>query len=350
MVAVSKQFIIHLIHVLSLVLGLFVVAVEMAEAASLAKQAGAGPVAITAFQVSEQNVPVLTEVAATIQAAERAAIAAKITGIVTKVPVVLGSEVKAGQMLVALSAEEINARLGQAEAQLAQARRNLEREQNLLAKNAATPQTVKAMAEQYAIAQAGYREAQTMLGYATITAPFDGVITRKSVNAGDLATAGTVLLQVEDHRRLQAITAVPEGLVLRLAIHDKLTVRIPAAGVEVQGTVSEIAPAVDPASRTAQVILDLPPDPNLRTGQFARVLLPGEEVGAIMIPTVAIVPHGQMDRVFVVEKDVARLRLVRIGLRHGDRTEILAGLAPGETVAIGNHLLLTDGQSVRVQP
>ncbi len=313
-------------------------------------KAATEPVTVTVAKVSEQDIPALTEMAATLQAAERAAIAAKVTGVVTRAPVVLGAAVRAGDLLVAISAEEINARLNQAEAQLAQARRNLEREQNLLAKNAATPDAVKAMADQYAMAQATHREARTMLGYATITAPFDGVVTRKNVSAGDLATAGTVLLQIENNHRLQALTAVPESLVLRVALGDVLTVRAPAAGVDVQGTVAEIAPAVDPASRTAQITLDLPPNPNLRTGQFARVLLPGREVRTLMVPDAALVPAGQMDRVFVIDKDIARLRLVRTGLRHEGATEILAGLNPGETVATGNNRLLVDGQPVRVSP
>jgi RND family efflux transporter MFP subunit len=339
-----------LIRPLFLNLGLCLLTASLGCAETMAKPSPNEPVVIATAKVSEQHMPILTEMAATLQAAERAAIAAKISGVVTRVPVVLGSVVKTGDVLVAISAEEITARLNQAEAQLAQARRNLEREQNLLAKNAATPEKVKSMVEQHAIAQAAHREARTMLGYATITAPFDGVVTRKNVNAGDLATPGTVLLQIEDGQRLQALTAVPESLMLRIAVGDRLTVRVPAAEVDVQGTVSEIAPAVDPNSRTAQVVLDLPFNPSLRTGQFARVLLPGKEIGTVMIPSEAVVPSGQMDRVFVVDNGVARLRLVRTGLRHGDLLEILAGLAPGDTVAVRGHRLLVDGQPVRVQP
>ena len=308
------------------------------------------PVTVSVALVSTQNIPIQTELAATVQAAERAAIAAKITGVVTRAPVILGGAVRAGDLLVALSAEEINARLNQAEAQLALAKRNLDREQNLLAKNAATPDAVKALADQYAMAQAAHREARTMLGYATITAPFDGVVTRKNVSAGDLATAGIVLLQIENNHRLQAVAAVPESLVLQITLGDTLTVRAPAAGIDVQGIVAEIAPAVDPASRTAQVTLDLPAEPNLRTGQFARVFLPGREASALMIPESALVPSGQMDRVFVIDKGVAHLRLVRTGLRHDGATEILTGLNPGETVATDNNRLLVDGQPVRIKP
>lgn len=310
----------------------------------------AAPVAVTVAKVSEQEVPVLVEVAGTLQAAERASIAAKVTGVITRIPVELGSAVKTGDLLVTISAEEIAARLNQAEAQLAQAKRNLEREQNLLAKNAATPETVKLMHDQANMAQAGYREAKTMMGYITITAPFDGMVTRKNSHSGDLATPGTVLLQIENNRTLQVTTAVPESLVLHIHTGDVLPVKVEAAGVVIQGTVSEIAPAVDPSSRTAPVVLDLPANPNLRSGQFARVALPGKSSKALLVPSSALVPSGQMDRVFVVEGERARLRLVRTGLTLDGMTEIITGLSAGETVVTANNRLLVDGQSLRTQP
>lgn len=307
-------------------------------------------VAVSVAKAELRDIPSLVEVAGTLQAKEKAAIAAKVTGIVTRVPVVLGSSVKTGDLLVAISAGEISARLSQAEAQLAQARRNLEREQNLLRKNASTAETVKTMRDQYNIALAGYNEAKTMLGYTAITAPFDGVITRKEINTGDLATPGTPLLHLENNRKLQVRSAVPESLVLKIHTGDQLAVKVEAAGVLVQGTVTEIAPAADPDSRTAPVVIDLPAHPDLRTGQFARVLLPGSGTQGLFIPATALVPLGQMDRIFVIEDGRAQLRLVRTGQKHEAMVEILAGLAPGETVAISNNRLLQNGQQVRVRP
>lgn len=309
-----------------------------------------GAVTVAVAKVQAQRIPAPIEVAGTLQAAESAAIAAKVTGIVTKVPVVLGSRVKAGDLLVQISAGEISARLSQAEAQLAQARRNLEREQNLLAKSAATEETVKSMRDQYNMAQAGYNEAKAMLGYTTITAPFDGVITRKEVNSGDLATPGTLLLQLQNNQRLQVRSAVPESLVLAIHPGEPLMVKVDAAGVLVEGTVAEVAPAADPQSRTAPVVIDLPSHADLRTGQFARVLLPGPGANGLLIAESALVPSGQMDRVFTVEHDRVHLRLVRTGQRHDGLVEILSGLTEGETVVVTNNRLLHNGQQVRIQP
>ncbi len=297
-----------------------------------------------------KDIPSMVEVAGTLQAKESAVIAAKVTGVVTKVPVKLGSAVNAGALLVEIAAGEINARLSQAEAQLTQARRNLEREQNLLKKKASTTETVKTMRDQFNMALAGYNEAKSMLGYTSITAPFAGVITRKDVNSGDLATPGTPLLYLENNQHLQVRSSVPESLVLKIQTGDQLMIRVDAAGAIVQGTVVEIAPAADPDSRTAPVVIDLPAHPDLRTGQFARVLLPGSGIRGLLVPETAVVPQGQMDRVFVVEDGRAHLRLVRVGQQFDGMVEILTGLEPGETVAISNNRLLVNGQQVRVQP
>lgn len=298
--------------------------------------------------VEQKDVPVLLEVVGTLQAVERAAISAKVTGVIIDVPVVLGSRIQKGDLLIAISAEEINARLKQAEAQLRQAERNLAREQKLLKKNATTSETVKSMQDRYRVAKASYLEVKTMLGYTTIKAPFDGVVSAKKVHRGDLAVPGTVLLSIENNKKLQVATAVPESLVQRIRPGDELQVYIPSTDVPTSGTVAEIAPSADPSSRTAPVTIDLPFDERFRSGQFARVMLPGKEQQSLFIPSGAVVAKGQMERVFVVEENRARLRLVRTGMTHNGMVEILSGLKAGEQVIIDNNTLLINGQPVNI--
>ena len=289
------------------------------------------------------------ELVATIEPVRRAAIAARVTGTITKLPVVLGSRVKRGDLLVGISAREIASRVVQAKAQRDQARRNLKREQKLLKKNASTSETVKSLQDQYTMAEAAFQEATTLAGYTTITAPFDGVITQKMVNPGDLATPGMVLLKLEDETELQAVAAVPESLINRIKAGDKFMVQVPSADLTITGTVTEIGPAADPLSRTAPVKIDLEPNPALRTGQFARVILPLDTATTLLIPESAVVAFGQMNKVFVLKDGHARLRLVRTGGRTGQLIEILAGLNPGEQIIVNNNRLLINGQPVTVR-
>lgn len=305
---------------------------------------------VRAFTVAAQGTPMQTEVVGTLQAVQQAVIAAKVTGAIEKMPIVLGSEVKAGDLLVQLRAEEITARVLQAQAQLEQARRNLERERKLLQKNAATAETVRSLEEMYRIAEAAHREAKTVLDYTTITAPFAGVVTAKKASVGDMATPGAPLLYLEDSLQLQVVTSVPETLVLQLHPGDTLTVHLPAAGLELAGTVAEVAPAADPLSRTAMVKLDIEETPQMRTGQFARVILPGAQREALFVPAAAVQRFGQMERIFVIKDGRAQLRLVRTGITLHDQVEILTGLEAGEEIAIAAGAGLVDGQPVTVVP
>lgn len=304
------------------------------------------PVNVKVMEVAVQEALLQTEVVGTVQPVDKADIAAKVTGTIEKMPVTLGSRVKSGDLLVQIRAEEISARVNQAQTQMEKAKRNLERERKLLEKNAATTETVKSLEEAYSLAESAYKEANIMLSYTALTAPFDGQITRKNANVGDLATPGTHLLQLENDRKLQILASVPEGLVLQIKIGDTLPIHIPAAGLDIQGKVAEIAPAADPVSRTAAIKLDVDEALQLRSGQFARVAIPGANKNTIFVPESAVKIYGQMKRIFVVEKNTAVLRLVRTGSTVNGQVEILAGLQPGDAIVTSQYQQLVDGQPV----
>lgn len=314
-------------------------------------QTVAGPaVEVQVVTVGEVLTSSHNEVVGTVEAVQRATMAAKVTGTIAEMPVVLGAMVKQGDLLVTLNAAEIAARLSQAETAAAQAKRNLERDQRLLAKNAATRDTVNAQEDAYQLAKAAVDEARTMLGYITIRAPFSGLVAKKLANAGDLATVGTPLLIIENTLDLQAVAAVPEAQLATLKAGDTLAVRIPAVDLDTSGTVVEIAPTGDAASRTSVVKLHLPAASRLRPGQFVRVVLPGLTSKTLFVPESAFSVFGQMERVFVVEASSAHLRLVRSGQRRDGQREILSGINPGEQVVVQAKGQLQDGQAVRVTP
>ncbi len=289
------------------------------------------------------------EVVGTVQAVQRAEISSKITGNIITLQVDLGSRVNQGELLVELSVEEISAQVQQAKAQLEQTKRNLKREENLLKKNATTLQTVKSLQDSTKIAEAAYREAVTMLDYSRITAPFSGIITRKIGNVGDLATPGKPLLYIEEDKNLQVLTDIPEAMILRIKKDDRLIVTIPSVNLTIEGVVAEVSPIADPSSRSAPIKLRIAANPLLRSGQFARVTLTMEQAKTLTIPTSALVPFGQMERVFVVKENKAKLRLIRTGAQSNGYSEVLSGLSEGETVVTaGNHNLL-DGQPIIIQ-
>lgn len=286
------------------------------------------------------------EVVGSVEAAQRAVLSAKVTGVIEAIKVAPGAKVGRGEVLATIDAREIKARLDQAVAAQDQAQKDFARIQRLLQSGSSTRQEFDAATTRLRTADAGLVEARTMLQYTSISAPFDGVVTRKLVEVGDLATPGKPLLEMENSSVLRFECEVPEALVDRIQMGSTLPVRVDAAGAELAGVVSEIAPSASAGSRTFLVKLDLPSAEKLRAGQFGRVRVPVRERPAILVPETAVVRRGQIESVFVVQDGKARLRLVKSGRTLDGAVEILSGLSGGEQVVTGDAALLTDGAPV----
>jgi RND family efflux transporter MFP subunit len=301
--------------------------------------------------VRAEDLATLNEVTGTVRPVQRAQLAAKVMGAIEELPVALGQRVRASDLLVKISAAEINARVVQARSQLNAARRDLDRERDLLAKGASTADLVRGLEDRFAGAEAMVREAEAMLGYATLRAPFDGVISRKFVNAGDLASPGFPLLEIEGTSDFQVEAGLPDSLAARLAVGAPLAVELPAAGLTFTGTLAELSSAADSGARTVTAKIAVPAGTAVRSGQFARVLVPGAAVRTLLVPAAAVSTLGQMERVFVVGGDHrAVLRFVKTGATRGDRIEILAGLDDGERLVVGAPASLREGQPLEILP
>jgi RND family efflux transporter MFP subunit len=289
------------------------------------------------------------EVVGTVRPKLRSVIEAKVSGRIERMLVVPGQAVKAGDLLVQLNAPEIQARSDQARAVREQADREFKRKESLF-KDKTISQAEFDMADsQLRVADAAVKEAETLLGYIKVVAPFDGLVTAKRADVGDLAAPGKPLLEMEDPTTLRLEADVPEALMGKIALGDKLSVRVPALDTALEGTVSEIAPVADANSRTFPVKLDLSAKTSLRSGQFGRLVVPVAEVEAIRVPASAVIVRGQMELAFVVAKGKAQMRIVKTGKHLGSEVEIVAGLNPGEQIVVENTSQLIDGQPVEIK-
>lgn len=285
------------------------------------------------------------EVTGTVRAKLRSVIEAKIVGRIEKLNVVPGQVVKANDLLVELDSREIEAKLDQARAVLEQSNKELARAQSLMANKVTTQAEFDAVQARNRVAKGSVAEAETMLGYTSVRAPFDGVITRKLADVGDLASPGKPLLEIEDPKNLRFETDIPEALIGNVEPGAKLMVR--TGTLNVPATVSEIAPAADPNSRTFLVKLDLTPTPGIRAGQFGRVGIPVSETNVLRVPASAVQQRGQMETVFVIRDGKAHLRLVKTGKRFGTEIEIVSGIENGEQVVTEGANRLSDEQPVK---
>jgi len=308
-----------------------------------------GPTLVHALEthsVASARRPVTEEVVGSVRTRIRSVIEAKVSGRISEMPIILGQKVKAGELLAKIDAREIQARLEQAEAQREQASRDLDRARTLAQKQVSSKQELDAAESRARVAEAALSEARTMMGYANVTAPFDGVISRRLAEVGDLAAPGRPLLEIEDRGELRFEADVPEALIGMVNAGDRVEVTIPTIRKTFTGVVAEVSPTAEAASRTFLVKLDLPASSELRAGQFGRAAVPVGEAKSIRIPAAAIVKRGQMEMVFVNDQGKARLRLVKTGKTFSDGVEILAGLADGDAVIVTEPARLIDGQPV----
>lgn len=309
------------------------------------------PTATVRVQTVESKSRVATEdVVGTVRAKLHSVIEAKVSGRIEQMLVVPGQNVTAGESLVRLDAREVQAQLDRALAVREQAKSDFKRAADLYQQKILSQSEYDNAQSKFRMADAAATEAETLLGYTKINAPFAGVITRKFADVGDLAAPGKPLLGMEDARDLRLEADVPEAVIGKLALGDKLPVHISSLETDFEGVISEIAPAADPNSRTFLVKLDLPNSPGLRAGQFGRVAMPVGETSALRVPASAVVRRGQMEMVFVAVDGHAQLRLVKTGKRIGDEVEIVSGVSAGEKVVVENAAGLFDGQPITFKP
>jgi RND family efflux transporter MFP subunit len=350
------------------------------------------PVAVQVSTVSTQEWPAVYEATGTVRARTSGTISSKVMGYVQQVSVQVGDRVREGQILVTLDARELEegvrgAEAGRAEVQsaipeaesaVAAAQANLDlakttfkRIEDLAAKKSISNQEFDEASAKLKAAQANYemarskraqldprlaraeqelRSATIMRDYVGIAAPFAGIVTAKSVEPGNLATPGSPLLTIEQDGVYRLEASVDESRLPAARAGAAVEVALEGVDRRLNARVSEVVPAVDAASRSSIVKIDLPRIPQLRSGMFGRAFFPLGRRTVVVAPASAIVERGQLQSVFVVEEGTARTRLVTTGQRAQDAVEVLSGLNSGEKIVTPIPVGLEDGARLEVRP
>jgi RND family efflux transporter MFP subunit len=371
-------------------LSVFLVACQSDSSHGSKEAVAAAKIAVGAAAVTAAEWPDTYEATGTVRARSTATLSSKLVAQVQQVTVNVGDRVREGQTLVILDARDLDAGVRRAEAArseaqsaipeadhgIAAAKANFDLAQStfrrideLATKKSVSAQELDEASARLKAAQAAHegarakrtqldsrlaqidqeiRSASISRDYSRIAAPFDGVVTAKSVDPGILAAPGVPLLTIEREGSYRLEVAVEESRLA--AIRPGQTVSITLLDRTENARVSEIVPAVDAASRTYIVKIDLPPIPNLRAGVFGRACFPLAAHQVVSIPAEALIERGQLQQVFVIEDAQARLRMITAGRRAGSRVEVLSGLTAGEKIVAPVPAGLADGARVEVHP
>ncbi len=308
------------------------------------------PKPVTIVQADRLTTGAHDEIMGTVRARNTADLSTKVQARIDRIPVVIGSRVAKGGTLAELDTREFKARVQQASAVKDQAMLDLSRYTSLLEKSAVTKQEFDAVKARASVAEANLDEAEALMSYATISAPFSGVVTRKMVDVGDLAIPGQPLFTLEEDTAPQFVVTIPESQRGQIAIGDRVQVEISSLDTAITGIVKELSPSADPVTRSFIVKIDLPAS-IARPGQFGRLLLSMSGDESIYVPRAALVKRGQLELVYVINAEsVAVLKFVRTGRTAGEKVEILAGLNEHDHVVVSGLTGLMDGDKVEVQP
>ena len=317
------------------------------------------------------TVPDWLEAVGTVRAAQTSQVSSQMVGNITEIRSHEGDRVQNGQVLATIddvqprsAADQAKAALAVAENQVSAAESDLVlaqatllRYQQLYDKQSVSPQEfdeIKARSQSAearrdmaragkAQASAALAQAQTTLSYTQIRAPFSGVVTEKTADAGTLASPGMPLFTLEDTRSFRLEVTVDESDIHLVHVGQIASVRIDGLGnIQLSGKIAQIVPAADTASHSVLVKVELPVDPRLRSGLFGRARFPRGERPALLIPRASLVERGQLQGVYVLDANqIAGLRYVTLGRSSGEQVEVLSGLQAGEKLvaAPGNREL-----------
>ncbi|MBS1241568.1 MAG: hypothetical protein H6R40_995 [Gemmatimonadetes bacterium] len=307
--------------------------------------AAAQPMEGRAVTVRDTVVTEMFEASGVAEPVQRAMVSTRLMARVTEVTVREGDRVSAGQVLVRLDARDLEAKRGQTDAGLAaaeaahqEALAQARRIRALYADSAAPKATLDAVEAGLARAEAAVRQARaagdevTAVGdYATLRAPFAGVVTQRLADPGAFAAPGMPLVVVEDQSSLRvAVTAAPDA-VRGVRRGDRLQGTI--AGQPVEALVEGVVPA--PGGNVVTVNAMVPNRDNaVFAGSAASLSLPVGTRSAMVLPDEAIVREGDLTGVRVRTAEGSDLRWVRIGKSVAGQVEVLSGLTAGEQVIV----------------
>ncbi|HXZ49474.1 MAG TPA: efflux RND transporter periplasmic adaptor subunit [Usitatibacter sp.] len=313
--------------------------------------AGRAAPALASAPVELREVELTESAEAVVEAVRQSTVSSQIAGRIVDLRFDVGDRVKKGDVLArideraatqALAASE--AQLRAAEASLANARAQYERSKQLFAQKFISQAALDKAESDFKTAEsqvramlAGAGQAATERSFATIVAPYSGVVSARHVQLGEMATPGKPIMTGFDPSSLRVSAVVASSEVPAIQAGGRARVEIPAAGRWIDARSITVVPSADPRTHSTEIRIELPEDVSgVYPGIFARAHFVVGKAARLMVPRGAVLRRSELTAVYVLGEDGApQLRQVRLGTVADERgVEVLAGLKAGERVAL----------------
>jgi len=353
---------------LTLLVGVSILLTACAETNQEAEHKKVEPVTVTLGEANVSAQPAI-RVSGQIQSKESAMISTRIMGFINSITVKPGDRVKKGQLLATINNTDILARRAQAramvteaEAALEDAQKDYERFAELYKENSASTKEFERVTLQYnsikAKAEAARQmqhEAEAMLAYTNLTAPFDGVITQKNSDAGSMATPGVPLLVIEQAGNYEVSASVSETEIAEVKEGTEAQIFMKSSGKTLRGKVSEVSPSSQFSNGRYSVKIALPTREtnDLYAGMNVTVSFQtgiDSNSTTVWVPASAIVTNDQLTGLYTItENQTALLRWVRLGETQGNQIEVLSGLNSTEKFIVTSEGKLYNGVPIHIK-
>ena len=338
-------------------LPLLAMAAACGRSASAEVQQGPDLIAVRTAPVAREWVTRPVEATGTLHSKDEIELSFKMPGVVSRVLVAEGQQVRRGQPLATLDLREVDAQVMAARSAVAKAERDLARAEALYADSVATLAQVQDARTGAEVARSGLQAAAFNRRYATIVAPADGVVLRKLAQDGELVSPGAPVLVLGSSERGQVLrVGVADRDAVRLKPGDAATVRFDAfPGEELAGSVREVAPSADPRTGTYQVEVSVAANGRpLASGLVGRVeIRPAAGTEMALVPIQAVLEaDGEAATVYTLAADgrTARRLPVSVAFIQGERVAVSGGLDGVSAVVTDGAAYLGDGVAVQVVP
>ena len=302
-----------------------------------------------------------------IQAVKSADLSTRMMGYVDKVHVNVGDKVVKGQLLVSLNNTDLEAKKAQVNASITQAKaayinaeKNYNRFQNLYKSSSITQKEMDDMTANYQTARAGLeaanqlkKEIKAQFAYSNIIAPFSGVVTRKNIENGDMASPGMPLISIENPNAFEVIAMVPETEISEIKKETEVRVLVKSINSTISGKVTEVSSSSKNTGGQYLVKIKLEKTTTpILSGMFATVQFPlkTKTNNMVLISKDAVIYNGQLTGIYTVsQSNTALLRWLRLGRTYGNQVEVLSGLSKDESYIISSKGKLYNGATITIQ-
>ena len=322
----------------------FAIATLLAASGLAAQELSSAPVELRSIELTYSA-------EAVVEAVRQSTVSAQIQGRIVDIRFDVGDRVEQGEVIVRIDERQVGqaaaasaAQVGEAQAALANARAQYERTRQLLAQKFISRAALDRAEAEYRAAQArvtallaGAAAAQTERSFATIVAPYSGVVSARHVELGEMAVPGKPLMTGFDPSTLRVVASVPATRIGAVRAIGRARIEVPSLGSWLEVKSMTVVPTADPRTQTTQVRLDLPEDVRgIFPGVYARAHFVTGTAPRLLVPRAAVFHRSELTAVYVLRPDGRpQLRQIRLGAA-GDEVaiEVLAGVRPGERVAL----------------